>query len=239
MNKFFFTIIINFIFLFALQAQENTVIKLVHKVGNQTLQLFTETYTNHFNEPFTVNKFKYYITDLKIEYDNGKKTYTYKKPHHLVMEDDSTTKTLFFDKALHHITSIQFLLGVDSVRNTSGVQTDDLDPMKGMFWTWNTGYIYAKLEGQSDSSKAPAHYFSYHVGGYKYFENAAKKIVLPVNSSIQNSVQEIIIEADILKWFYGSNDIKIQQEPICHQPGKLALALADNYKNMFKVTEVK
>jgi hypothetical protein len=220
-------------------AQQNTVLKLVHKVGNQPLTLYTEVYKNQWNEPFTVNKFSYYMAHLQIVYDNGKKTYTYHKPYHLVVENDSTTKTLMLQKELKNITAIKFLIGVDSVQNTSGVQTDDLDPMKGMFWTWNTGYIYAKLEGQSDSSKAPAHYFSYHIGGYKYVENAARKIELAVSSNAQNAIEEIIIEADILKWFYGTNEIKIIQEPICHQPGKLALAIADNYKNMFQVTAIK
>ncbi|MBX2931149.1 MAG: hypothetical protein KF781_04270 [Chitinophagaceae bacterium] len=239
MKKIFFLFMMLSAFCNAVFAQENTVIKLVHKVGNQPLQLFTEVYTNQWNEPFTVNRFRYYIADLTIEYANGKKSYTYQKPYHLVMEDDTTTKALLLNKSLYKITSIRFLLGIDSVKNTSGVQTDDLDPMKGMFWTWNTGYIYAKLEGQSDSSKAPAHYFSYHVGGYKHVENAAREIILPVTINTSSAIKEIVIEADILKWFYGENDIKIQQEPICHQPGKLALKLADNYKNMFLITEVK
>lgn len=220
-------------------AQNNTVIKLVHKVGDKTLQLHTETYFNQFNEPFTVHKFKYYITGLQIEYENGKKKYTFEKPYHLVAEEDSTTKMITLNKPLKNITTISFLLGVDSLRNVSGAQTDDLDPMKGMFWTWNTGYIYAKLEGQSDSSHAAAHYFSYHVGGYKFNENAARKIVLKIDENKQSSINEITIEADILKWFVGANEIKISNAAVCHQPGALAMMLADNYKNMFTISAIR
>jgi hypothetical protein len=41
--------------------------------------------------------------------------------------------------SLKNITAIKFLLGVDSLKNVSGIQTGALDPAKGMFWTWNTG----------------------------------------------------------------------------------------------------
>ena len=55
--------------------------------------------------------------------------------------------------------------------------------MLGMFWTWNSGYIYARLEGQSDSAKAPAHRFTWDIGGYKAAANAAREIVLAIPDS--------------------------------------------------------
>jgi hypothetical protein len=42
----------------------------------------------------------------------------------------------------------------------------DLDPIKGMYWTWNSGYINSKFEGiltKTDATKIP---FEYHLGGY-------------------------------------------------------------------------
>ena len=47
------------------------------------------------------------------------------------------------------------------------------------------------------------------------------------------------IEADILKWFNASNDIKISSSSLCHQPGDLAIKLANNYQYMFQITEVQ
>ena len=49
-------------------------------------------------------------------------------------------------------------------------------------------------------------------------------------ASIKDSVN---IYADILKWFYGKNDIQLSNISFCHEPGKLAMMLADNYANMF------
>jgi hypothetical protein len=119
-----------------------------------------------------------------------------------------------------------------------GPQTGELDPMKGMFWTWNSGYIFAKLEGQSDSSHAPAHYFTYHIGGYKHIENAIRTVQLVIPKSSTN-IHKIVIDVDVLKWFNANHQLSIAHHPICHQPGKLATQFADNYSSMFSIAEVQ
>ena len=43
-------------------------------------------------------------------------------------------------------------LGVDSLRNVTGVQTGALDPAMDMYWTWNTGYVMAKLEAAAQQA---------------------------------------------------------------------------------------
>ncbi|MFX8782186.1 MbnP family protein, partial [Acinetobacter baumannii] len=82
---------------------------------------------------------------------------------------------------------------------------------------WNTGYIFAKLEGQSDSSHIASHYFTYHIGGYKHNENAVRRIVLSV---VSHQSPIININVDILKWFDGNLKLKIGETPACHVPGK-------------------
>ena len=42
----------------------------------------------------------------------------------------------------------------------------DLDPMNGMYWTWQSGYINVKLEGKSNRCQTRNHIFQYHIGGY-------------------------------------------------------------------------
>ena len=41
---------------------------------------------------------------------------------------------------------VEFYIGVDSLTNTMGVMTGDLDPVFAMYWAWNSGYINAKIE---------------------------------------------------------------------------------------------
>jgi hypothetical protein len=212
-------------------------------VGDSVLQTGV-SYTNAFGEPFTVRAFKYYISDIELQYADSS-IYKANIAPRLVNETDSTTRQLSLTAPEGTITSIHFLLGVDSVINTTGIQTGDLDPAKGMYWVWNTGYIMAKLEGTSAAAKSPGRQFTYDIGGYKSGENAARQITLSVpsqstggsragisyqNTSVNNN---IIIRADVLKWFYGTNDLKISEQPMCHEPGNLAMKIADNYQHMF------
>jgi len=207
-------------------------------VGDSLLQTGV-SYVNAFGEPFTVRAFKYYISNIQLQYADSN-TYKSITAPHLVNEADSTTKQLSFTAPAGTITRIQFLLGVDSIINTNGVQTGDLDPAKGMYWVWNTGYIMAKLEGTSPVAKTPGRQFSYDIGGYKKDENAARKIVLSVPSAIPqetslSKANNIVIKADVLKWFTGANDIKITEYPMCHEPGTLAMQIADNNEKMFSM----
>jgi len=219
------------LFVGCLNAQQKITLQFHHKMGDKNLQLFTETYTNKLGEPFSVNRFKYYVSHIVLT-DNTGKQQAYINDYFLVDEADSTSRKIMLTTALKNIQTIQFTIGVDSLRNVSGVQTGALDPMKGMFWTWNTGYVFAKLEGQSDSSHAPQHTLSYHVGGFKQNENALRTVQL----SIANRQSLIVnINADILKWFDNVAPVLISKQAVCHQPGNLALLLADNYKDMFSI----
>lgn len=208
----------------------NTRLYFKHWAGNKELRLFDETYTDPFGEPFVVSKFRYYISHISLT-DASNKEITL-PDYYLINEEDSLSKIIALPVAAE-IKSISFMIGVDSIKNINGVQTGSLDPMNGMFWTWNSGYVFAKLEGQSDSSHAPVHSFSWDVGGFRRYENAVRKIKLMVNKAAAGNT--ITVNADILKWFDAVHILKISQSPVCHQPGKLAMQIADNYSNMFSV----
>lgn len=207
-------------------------------VGDSVLQTGVD-YSNAFGESFTIRAFKYYISNIQLQYANGE-SYKSNLTAHLVNEADSTTKQLIFTGPAGVITDFQFLLGVDSIINTCGIQTGDLDPAKGMYWIWNTGYIMAKLEGFSPVAKTPRRQFSYDIGGYKSDENAARKINLEVSrdSGVPTS-STFILKAEVLKWFYGAHNIKISEQPMCHEPGILAMDIADNYKTIFSIKKEK
>ncbi len=205
-----------------------------NKVGDSILQI-NKVYQNHFEEAFTVRSFKYYVSHIIIIYKN-KKNFAVKENPHLINEGDSLSKWFSFTAPAGTITGISFLLGIDSITNVSGVQTGDLDPAKGMFWIWNTGYIMAKLEGASTSSKAPGKQYSYDIGGYKKDENAAREIILSLPSAQNHQPSSFTITADISKWFWSKNKLKISEQPMCHSPGAFAMKVADNYADMFSIS---
>jgi len=204
-----------------------------HVAGNRELQLFTDTCRNDWGEPFTVRQFRYYIHRLTYMDDKGM-CYAAPEAYYLVDEADSGSKIIQLPAPAGVIRSVHFIIGVDSIDNSSGAQAGALDPVKGMFWTWNSGYIFAKLEGRSDSSHAPGHYFSYHVGGFKQPRNAQRAVNLAVAAAVGDT-PVVVIQADVLAWFHAAHAIYIGQSPVCHEPGAMALQLADNYAHMFSI----
>ena len=239
MRKRYFAIIVVIFFItggfVSITGNTNAIITIRFKnwVGNKELTLFDTTYINPFGEPFVISKFRYYISHISFT-DAANKEISLPDNYYLVNEADSLSKTIQLPAAAG-IKSISFLIGVDSARNVSGVQTGSLDPINGMFWTWNSGYVFAKLEGQSDSSHAPAHNFAWDVGGFRPHENALRKIKLTVPASHSSTDKTIVVNADVLKWFNAVHPLQISQSPVCHQPGNLAMQIADNYSTMFSV----
>lgn len=112
---------------------------------------------------FEFSTLRFYISDLTI-YSKGKTWFDPQKHRLMDIEDSSS----FYIKAVpHSIDSISFYLGIDSVTNVSGILEGDLDPIKGMYWAWNSGYINFKLEGRSSLiSSNPTKNFEFHLGGY-------------------------------------------------------------------------
>ncbi len=82
--------------------------------------------------------------------------------------------------------NLTFQLGVDSAIQEVGVQSGVLDPMKGMYWTWNSGYIHFKLELKDTTSRGPDREIILHLGGYRGDQSTIQQ-VLCKNLSIENN----------------------------------------------------
>ena len=67
-----------------------------------------------------------------------------------------------------------------------------------MYWTWQSGYINFKIEGESNQP------FTYHIGGYHKPFNTYRKVTLPLSSNkvylpINAILQEMLpIESKIM-----------------------------------------
>src|SRR4051812_28015316 len=122
-------------------------IELEHMVDTLPLE-FDKNYVNPKGDTFKVSKFNYFISNIVItNMDNS--TYVEPNSYHLVKHSDAASTFITLENVpIGSYKSIRFMLGVDSARNVSGVQNGDLDLSKSgdMFWSWNTGYIFFKLE---------------------------------------------------------------------------------------------
>lgn len=204
----------------------------------------TVTYKNFFKESFKVKAFKFYIHDIELVNTDSNKVYRVgNDKYYLIDFADTNSIKLKLAVLPYKYNRIGFILGVDSARNVSGAQTDALDPAKGMFWTWNTGYIMAKLEGTSPASSAPSNMFEYHIGGFKQAESVIKRISLlfPFGENVDmksGQTTEINVAADVYDWFNNPHDIRIAANPAVMTPGTLSQQVAENYSKMFTVVKI-
>lgn len=201
-----------------------------------------QTYRNGLNEPYQVQQFKFYVSDIRFERpDSGRREPAIGETYFLVNALESTGQTIRTRTLSRHYTVISFLLGVDSALNVSGAQTGALDPSNGMFWTWNSGYIMAKLEGTSTASPQVNGKIEYHIGGFSGPNKVQKRIVLtlPGTLRVENGKKAIVrIQADANRWFQQPYTLSIELNPVCTTPGLLAKQFADNYADMFTAVEV-
>lgn len=84
----------------------------------------------------------------------------------LDLEDEKTLVLKFMVPENVDYDQLQFNLGIDSLTNISGAMGGDLDPTKGMFWSWQSGYINVKMEGYAEKCPGRNHEFQFHLGGY-------------------------------------------------------------------------
>lgn len=201
------------------------------------------TYTNYFKEQYVPTGFKFYVHNFQmINTDSGKVFKLANDKYYLVDFSDSTTTEIKLGILPYVYNRISFTIGVDSARNVSGAQTDALDPANGMFWTWNTGYIMAKLEGTS--AKSPqAGKFEFHIGGFSGADNVIKTVNLlfPYAQNLDlkaGKESQLFVTCDANDWFYNPWDIKIADNPVISTPGLLATQVAENYSKMFTVDSV-
>ncbi|SHK76282.1 hypothetical protein SAMN05444266_10160 [Chitinophaga jiangningensis] len=210
-------------------------------VGNVPLQRNAGTYTNAARETYTISKFLYYISNFQLVDSSGKVTTL--PPRYFLVDDaiDSTKKIILDSVPVGRYTAIRWLIGVDSIRNVSGVQAGALAPENGMFWTWNSGYIMAKLEGNSPAAPTALKEFQLHIGGFKFPYNALKTVTLnlPVTAIVAKGTQpKLSFRADAGKWLDAPNAISFATTTIVMAAGTDALKIAENYQQMFTVMTV-
>ncbi|MCC6185593.1 MAG: hypothetical protein IT256_00420 [Chitinophagaceae bacterium] len=220
-------------------AKEGTVLlEFYNKVGGNALKMDGTSYKNQNGDDFTVSKFNYYISNIKLNNADGS-SYAETESYHLLQQE--TPASLNF--ALSAVPagtykSITFTIGVDSLRNVSGVQSGALDPANGMFWMWSTGYIMVKMEGTSPQSTAASNELRIHVGGITSPNNTISTVTLalPNDITVNNDENHIHLTADLVKMFGSTNIIDFATTNVVHMPGAAAKKVADNYKDMFSVT---
>lgn len=172
-----------------------------------------------------IETFKFYISDLKLKL-NDQLVYENKHLFKLIdLSEDSVFTASTYVPSHLLFNSISFSIGVDSSTNKEGIHSGDLDPTKGMYWTWQSGYINLKLEGTSPLCPTRHHKFQYHIGGFKEGVYPIQTLIYPASNKY---MKDIYIELD--KFF---STIDLTKENTVMIPGKQAVELSKKMKLAF------
>jgi hypothetical protein len=212
---------------FAQDEKDSLVMNLHLKFDKQDFAL-NKKYISAKNDSLQIDLFKFYISSVSVQFSDGS-IFTEQNSYHLI--DSENPKSLQIPLCKNEKSSIKkviFNLGIDSLASTSGALGGDLDPTKGMYWAWQSGYINFKMEGKSSSCITRKNEFQFHIGGYLKPNYAMRKIVLEPN----NPKSTIDINVDLAAIFL---EIALSKKNSIMIPGKQAMEIADFSVKMFTV----
>ena len=137
-------------------------------------------YLTQNNDSISFSTLKMYFSDFRFKDKISGRTTSIDT---LIFYDlaDSSTHSFFNNLNLSNYESVAFTLGLDSSKNVSGELENAYDPLLGMYWAWNTGYINLKIMGESSAVPTNSHEFEFHLGGYRSPFATAQTIQIDLN----------------------------------------------------------
>jgi hypothetical protein len=172
---------------------------------------------------------RFYIANIAFEMQDKSIIEDTVKAHLIDVFEPNSLKINYPKIDFKHIKTMRFNIGIDSLTNVSGALSGDLDPQKGMYWAWQSGYINMKIEGKSPQCKNRKNVFQYHIGGYLPPFYAVRQVELLVNT--QNT-EGSLLKIDFSKFF---ENIQIATQNSVMMPCKEAMQLADYSIKMFSI----
>ncbi|MFN4082439.1 MAG: MbnP family protein [Bacteroidia bacterium] len=225
-----------------------------HDHGNSSLVIEFDHVWGTTLEQFQLNKWfvhpmskdsmkftmlRYYVSNIKLKKTDGN---WYEIPESYYLVDASINKgneLQINDIPDGDYTNIKFTMGVDSIRNVSGVQTGALAPSNGMFWDWNTGYIMIKAEGESPQSADGT--FAFHLGGFSGEFNVVRELSMDFKGAIlsikkdASPVIHLLVNPARFRHTLGSlsnGSTKV------HMPGASAKTMADDFNTWIRFDHI-
>jgi hypothetical protein len=190
-------------------------LKVNHLANGQKLSLETIIVNNN-GERYNINNLRYYMGKIRLV-RNDNTEISVENPYQLVIDGKSEYQLGAIDTGSYK--AIRFGLGVDSLNNHKDPTTyPKSHPLAlqspSMFWTWNTGYIFMKLEGSVDTTQAQTQVFNdfsfksslvMHLGKDYFYREVELPIVLDISKQaatieIDLNVEKLLQNIDIRKF---------------------------------------
>lgn len=206
--------------------------------------ILNQSYKNALGESYSISKFNYYISNVSlIKEDNS--TFEVKNIYRIVKQNDDTSKLIKLQNIpAGNYKAIKFMLGIDSASNNSGAHSGglDFDYASDMFWGWNQGYIFLKLEGTAPTSTLTNSRIEYHIGGYGGIYKTQQIYNLSFGSVLvkvsKSSTPNVHLSVNANEIFVNPQQISFATKPQQTSLGAGAKLIADNYSDMIRVNKI-
>ena len=183
--------------------------------------------TDRHGDSLSIHTLKFYLSNF-VFYKNGKEIWREENSYHLLDMEAQNSMSIAF-KTEAGFDQIKFKLGIDSLTNVSGAMGGDLDPTKGMYWAWNSGYINFKIEGFSEKCPARKNQFQFHIGGYMPPFQTVQNMELPVSNR-----EEIQVDMELSAFF---ENIDLAEMHSIMSPSAEAAKLVKSLPAIFQIHE--
>lgn len=202
-------------------------LKFQAQINNEPLELGKSYYVSGLEDSVSIKTLKFYMADLTFsdaEMALDERSYA---TFLIDMEDTVSLQRSFRTSKEASYNEFSFSLGIDSVTQNSGAKGGELDPTRGMYWSWQSGYINFKLEGTSNSCPARNHLFQYHIGGFQSPYNTLQSLVFEYDQS-----SSILIIMDCNKLLTQKN---ITENFQIMSPNERAMNFANKLPGIFRI----
>jgi hypothetical protein len=201
------------------QSNNDSLAVTFHLEFNKLPLELTKQYVSASNDSLSIENFRCYISNLKIQYSY----------HLLDAENPNSFRIPITNKGAKLISRITFSIGIDSVTSNSAALSGDLDPIKGMYWAWQSGYINMKIDGKSPSCQTRKNKFEFHIGGYLQPYYAMRELKFDLDNKADGNID---IGIDLYRFL---SHLELKQTNSVMIPGKEAMKLADYSTEMFYI----
>lgn len=168
---------------------------------NQVPFNFSSNFVTNLNDTIKFSAFVYYISNVSLQNEAG--NWVNLGNYNLVdFSDPASLKLNIANLPGGTYKKMRFLVGVDSIANSTGAQEGALNPSNGMFWSWATGYIFIRMQGRFNNNQP----MTIDMGGLQNLP----VIELPIDATIiQGSSATANVNFNVADVFITPNNYKL------------------------------
>lgn len=213
-----------------------------HKVGDEEI-VQGQFYSRNQGESFSFDMLKYYVSEAALVNTSGDTLYF--TGHNLMDAFNPSRKKAsgsfpIDDAQMSTFNELIFSVGVSPAFNTSGDQAGDLDPAFGMIWTWSTGYIFMKHEGQFIDSTGATQPLLYHLGTSRAYQRYSMPIAMTLK---KDKTYDIYVDFNFAEVYNSPNLITFTDNNVIQSSGSQDIpwisSMVQNLQNAFSVSSIQ